>query len=496
MSRGTLLALGLGGLYAASRFTGLTTLPIFLDETQHIHWSVEIAEGERWMRPWNYGKGVSVFVNALLFPWAFDHYLWASRALAVGFGAVTLLAGLAAARRLLDERAALVFGILYLACPYALFYDRLALTDPPMATFATLALLLSLRLLETPRRGLALLLALALVLAVLSKATAILVVLIPALALLVLGPLERRRGGAFASAVGVAALALAWPLHRFFATTATVRLGVGHRDEDLATRLSTNLPLAASWLSTYLTLPIVLLALLGLGLGVLHRSRPAFFLSGLVVLPVLGFAAISTLWFPRYLVLVTVPVLLLAAHGFLLATALLPSAGRVVLLALALLPAFHLDRDILFSPALAALPEIDREQFVLGWPSGYGTEGTIGFVREELRHRPDGLTVVTHVHARRTTWRALGLEFAHEPRVDLRDLDLSRAENLDLLAAWAHARPTLVVLSPVGPARRAPDRMTFAPLGRLAFRSCKPDGGNCDEVWRLFAPPLPARSGP
>ena len=63
---------------------------------------------------------------------------------------------------------------------------------------------------------------------------------------------------------------------------------------------------------------------------------------------------------------------------------------------------------------------------------------------------------MTHVHARRTTWRALGLEFAHEPRVDLRDLDLSRAENLDLLAAWAHARPTLLVLSPTGPARRAP----------------------------------------
>ena len=151
--------------------------------------------------------------------------------------------------------------------------------------------------------------------------------------------------------MGLAAAALAWPYHRFLATTATVRLGVGHRDADLATRLQANLPLASSWLATYLTVPVLLLALLGLGLGLLHRPRKALFLGGLVAGPVLAFAAVSTLWFPRYLVMVTVPALLLAADGFLLATARLPSWGRVVLLALVLLPALRLDRDILFSPA-------------------------------------------------------------------------------------------------------------------------------------------------
>jgi hypothetical protein len=56
VSRGTVLALVLVGLYLASRLTGLTTLPIFLDETQLIYWAVEIADGEKWLRPWNYGK--------------------------------------------------------------------------------------------------------------------------------------------------------------------------------------------------------------------------------------------------------------------------------------------------------------------------------------------------------------------------------------------------------------------------------------------------------
>ena len=112
----------------------------------------------------------------------------------------------------------------------------------------------------------------------------------------------------------------------------------------------------------------------------------------------------------------------------------------------------------------------------------------MAFVREELRHHPHGLTVVAHVHARRTTWLALGLEFAREPRVDLRDLDLTQPPNLDLLAAWAHARPTLLVLSPVGPARERPEPLTWAHLGGLVLRSCKPDGALCDEVYRLDPP--------
>ena len=475
----------LGALYLGSRCFGLTTLPAFLDETTHIRWAVEIASGEKLTRPWNYGKGLSVFLNALLFPWAFEHYLWASRALTVAFGGLSLLAGIAAGRRLFGPRTGFVFGLLYVACPFALFYDRLALTDPPMAAFATVALLLTVRLHDDPRPGRALLVSLALVAAVLTKATALLVVVIPLAGLLLLGRLEGRRVRAFVLAVLAAAGLLFWPVLRFFATTATVRLGMGHRDADLATRLATNVPMALSWLLTYLTLPVVLLALAGLLLDGRERPRPVLFLSTLVLLPVLAFAAVSTLWFPRYLVFVIVPALLLAARGLVRLQQHVPRWAHAFLFVSALAPALRLDRDILLEPSRAVLPDIDRAQFVLGWPSGYGTDGTVAFVREELRHHPGGLTVVVHVHSRRTTWLALGLEFAREPRVELRDLDLTQAQNLDLLAAWAHTRPTLLVVSPVGPARAQPEPVTWAHLGALVLRSCKPQGALCDEVYRL-----------
>lgn len=53
-----------------------------------------IAQGERLGRPWQYGKGLPIFVNALVFPWAQEEYLWASRAVTVAFGLATLLAKL------------------------------------------------------------------------------------------------------------------------------------------------------------------------------------------------------------------------------------------------------------------------------------------------------------------------------------------------------------------------------------------------------------------
>ena len=232
-------------------------------------------------------------------------------------------------------------------------------------------------------------------------------------------------------------------------------------------------------------LPLVLLPLTGLVLDLRERPRPVLFLSSLVAVPVLAFAAVSTLWFPRYLVCVIVPALLLAARGLVRLLERVPRWAQALVLVAVLVPALRLDRDILLEPSRARLPDIDRAQFVMGWPSGYATDGTVAFVREELRHRPGGLTVVAHVHSRRTTWLALGLEFARESRVDLRDLDLTQEQNLDLLAAWAHTRPTLLVVSPVGPARTQPEPFTWAHLGTLVLRSCKPDGALCDEVYRL-----------
>src|SRR5262249_31629685 len=291
-----------------------------------------------------------------------------------------------------------------------------------------------------------------------------------------------------------------YPLLRFFETTSTVRLGVSHEDVDLVTRLVANLRTSAGWLWTYWTPPLAVLALVALVPGPSSRPRPAWLLALLVAVPVLAFSAVSPLWFPRYLLFISVPLLVLAAGGLVrlrdsrgLGSERAPRRGLLAAGALLVLVfALRIDRDLWTDPARAALPDVEREQFVFGWPSGYASRDTVAFVRDELGRHPDGVLVVSHTHSRRTTWHALGLAFAGDPRVELRDLDLGNPQALDLLAAWARVRPTIVVVSPVGPARPPPPPEAWAHLGGLAARFCKPDGELCDEVYRLDRAPASA----
>src|SRR5262249_29494743 len=125
-ARGRLL---LFALFVPSRLVALTVLPAFLDETLHVRWAREIAEGRRpWDRPWQWGRALTVWAGALVTPFAQD-LLWANRALSVAAGAIALAAIVETGRRLVDARAGLLAGLLYVVCPFTLFYDRMALAD-------------------------------------------------------------------------------------------------------------------------------------------------------------------------------------------------------------------------------------------------------------------------------------------------------------------------------------------------------------------------------
>jgi hypothetical protein len=494
LSPTTLCIAGLLIAYFATRLAALTVLPIFFDETGHIRWAIWISQGQKIEKPWQYGKGLPIFANAFLFPWARDHYLWASRALTVLFGAGTLAGAILLGRALGGPRAGWLSGLFYVACPYALVYDRLALTDPALGTFSAFVAVLCLRLVQRWRARDGLALGLALALAVFAKALGILLFFAPAAAVLLIAPRRLRHPLPLIVTYGVAGALTAYPLLRYFQVTATVRVAVSKSNAGLLERLAENLPLCASWLWTYWTPVLIALALLALARAALLRSRAIGFVAVLILGPVLAFAGVGDIWFPRYLVFLTAPFVALAAWGAdQLATAIergspgraraMTTAGLVALL----LPAARTDGDLLVDPSRAHLVEIDRFQYVTGWPSGYGVRDTLDFVRAEKALHPEGITVVTHARTVRTTARALDLEFAYKPEVRVEDLNFDQPDGaLPLLVQWAQERPTLVVIErPQGKSRR-PDPALFAGLGGvLVARTFKPDGSLCDEIYRL-----------
>jgi hypothetical protein len=489
----------LGAAYAASRLLGLTRLPAFLDENLHVSWAMHIAQGDRLGQPWSHGRGVQVFASALVVPWAGEHAVWASRCLTVAFGALTLVAVHAVARRLYDERTALVAGGLYVLCPMTLFYDRLAMADPVLSTFVALLVLASARAAWSGRARDGLLAALLAALAVLSKASGALLLFVPVAAWLALSRPLRRGLGALCAALAATVALVAWPLWRFLdASRSMAERNVGGGAAGLPDRIARNLGLVAEWFPGWWTLPFVLLALAGAFVALARRDRAGLYLAAVGLGPLAFLVVTATFWYPRYVLYAAVPGVVLAARGLLdlvgwVASRLPAGPSRrlllVAALALALAPALRADFWQWRDPRRAPMPGLERLQFVDGWPSGYGVEDTVRFVGDELVLHPDGLTVVVNSRAHLTTRVALGVAFRRAGALRLEDLPLGRADVRPLLERWSRERATLVVVSPVPEGQERPSPGPWAPLrATLALETRKPNGDLCDEVYRL-APP-------
>jgi hypothetical protein len=395
-------------------------------------------------------------------------------------------------------------------CPFTLFYGRMALTEAGLSALTTLTLLFSLRLAQTGRLRDAVLSGLALALAVFVKAIGVLVLPVPLLTVLVLGPL-RERSKALALTYAVGLPPAAWALHRFVATENAQHMaqlftaGGG----TLAARLA-NLAEGAAWLWTWWTPPLAGLGLAGAVLALWRRDRKGLLLALLAAYPLVAFSVVLTWRMPRYLLPGTVPLLVLAAATLVrLSTWLaerLRGLGRpgvregltAAASVLALLPALQIDRALWTDPTRAAIPEPDRFQYLLGWPSGYGVRDTERLVRDELARHPEGVTVVVHANRYqnlRVTPLMLGLAFAREPRVRLEDWDFADPAAIPAFEKWAAAGPTLLVVPRADLNAPAPDPAAWTRLATLVAHTTKPGGQPCDDVYRLCAPPGCLASG-
>src|SRR5262249_13072822 len=122
-----------------------------------------------------------------------------------------------------------------------------------------------------------------------------------------------------AAAYALAAAVTAYPLWLFFRKTDELAGAMGIRDNEasFATNAGANLRLATEWLWTYWTPTLALLALVGPALGLRRAAtaRTCALLGLFAVAPTVAFVAVSEIWYPRYLLFTTVPMLVLAAIG-------------------------------------------------------------------------------------------------------------------------------------------------------------------------------------
>jgi 4-amino-4-deoxy-L-arabinose transferase-like glycosyltransferase len=383
----------LGGIFifaAILRITNIKALPIFLDEGTHIRaglaaQSGKLDESSLFTMAYN-GRALHGWLLSAIFNVNDSvSLLELARVLSAICGLMTVLICFKLGEKLFSAKAGLLAAGLWTIIPFTVWHERMALVDPLMTTCTALTIYFSLRLreIEGQKRwvilGYATLVGLSMTIGVLTKTTALLVFVVPILAVLILS--HPRDWSKMLPRLG--------PVYAVFwiTTIPVINLYKGrwlgeyqggeYTSEPTPVVLMGNLAKVGEWVYAYFTLPILIIFTAGIILAFRHYWRISLWLFLLILFPLLAMTLVAgSSFFPRYLLFLLVPLVALAAGGLDQAMNWLikrkKASWGLALLALLCLPVLSFNYQTIFSPAESALPAIDREGYIEGWPAGSG----------------------------------------------------------------------------------------------------------------------------
>ena len=385
--------LGLSLIFLASRLYNLTILPIFLDESLHILWALDMLKSGSWLA----GDGarlLPLWILRLLLPSASD-ILWSGRLASVFISLAAALSCYLVGRGLFNRRVGLVTFGLYTLSPFTLNNDRLLImTDVMLVMWAALAVWISLKLAKTApswRQSLGLGLVLGLV--PLTNLRGILIWGLPFLAIGLLGQSQWRKLPKYLLVSYGLALLISAPVGWILRTGLQASRGVSLAGNPASTWLAywaQNGALLGSWLWAYLTPGLAIALAAAMVLILRQQPKVGLLLIGWGLTFMLPWVLLAESWYPRY-ILPACPALFLLL-GYLL-DSLWQGWGQwpvqrgplgLGLAGLALLlsgPALYFDYWQLHNPAVAPYPAADRFQYIEGWSSGYGVREVVATLR-------------------------------------------------------------------------------------------------------------------
>ena len=408
-------AAGLLAVYLATRLLFIDRFPYFFDEGTYAFFTersssslhdlfISFTIGREPLPIWLGIPFVKLGVNPLS----------AVRLASVACGLATVVVVGLLGRRLGGTAVGFVAAALTVVLPFFVVHHGIGITEPLVVLVMASALLLQVELARRPELRVAALLGLVLAAGVLTKENTR-----PALALLPLSLLcfdwavpDRRarlltwvRGVAIAVAMVICAELVLRSSSRYDELLAA-------RDSQYYTVRSLRDALAqpgawwqTSWpvyrpaLTGYVTIPLLVAGLAGTALGLLGRHRRlTLLLLGWIALPFAIAVLFTTLPFPRHVMYLIPPALVLMAYGIVegaraVAKRLPGRAGALAIAAAALLlllPGLRLDARVLADPATARYPSRDDEQYVTGTTGGAVWPG----VADAIRRRASGSEVV------------------------------------------------------------------------------------------------------
>jgi hypothetical protein len=368
-----------------SRLAFLMNLPLFLDESIYIRWlRAMTADFQQWLLPLkeNGWEPLSPWLASLINLLVHDGLL-SLRLSAVFFGALSAWFICKLLRLLVKSPAARFWAVLLIiSSPVVLIHDRLGLRGDSAVSFAAMMFLYGLysRLIKKNKRA-GYLIGLALAIGLLAKTTAWFLLGLVFLSYLAFRPKLTKSDLALLIFPGLifCFYLLSGSLAAVLNKNSTFVLSLAQA----GSLVKANSLQIGRWSYQYLTWPVLLLVLFGAVLTYFEQ-RQVWLLLTINILPVLIFNLFfSKILFPRYLLFIAVYGLIFAALGLAWLWSRVSQLMRILLIIFLLAQVSWLDFRIITNMAQAQLPEIERWQYVTGWPSGYGLNNLADFLKAD-----------------------------------------------------------------------------------------------------------------
>lgn len=395
-----LTTLGLLSFYLITRLYNIMSLPIFTDEAIYTRWSqiARLDPNWRFISLTDGKQPLFVWINMVFMRFISDPLL--SGRLVSVFAGVLIMAGLYfLGRELFNKKVGLISALIYIIYPFSLVYDRMALYDSLVATGAVWSIFFEVLLVKRKRLDIALILGMVLGLSVLTKTSGFLFIYLLPVSLLLFNFKDKKRKNlfirwallAFVSALFAYIYYSVLRLSPFFhIINEKNTIFVYPLKEWLSHPLTffmSNIKGMMDWLIKYMT--IITLSLVPLSFLIYKKKfLEKSFLFLWFLFPFIALALFGKTLYPRFILFMTIPLILLCAVSineiFTLAKS---NTGKFIILAIFSILMLRSDFYVLSDFTKAPIPQSDLDQYIISWPAGGGVKEAVTFFQNQSKNQ-------------------------------------------------------------------------------------------------------------
>ncbi|MFA6017244.1 MAG: glycosyltransferase family 39 protein [Patescibacteria group bacterium] len=386
-------------LYFLTRLTNLDKFPIFSDEGIYIRWAkvawhdaswrfISLTDGKPPLQTW----GTIPFLK--FFP---DNTLLAGRLFAVATGFVALVGIFSILFFLFGKISAFIGSFLYIITPFFLFFDRISLVDSGVNAGFIWILFLTIILAKSRKLETALILGFVGGFFLLAKSTVQMFLMLGLFAPILFIEKDWKKvlknalnfyllfGLTFIIALVIYNVQRLSPFFQFvdkknltfvmsFDEFLKTPFGVFFNNIKLT-------PLYIWWESGFV---MPLFAILGLVTLFKKDKRMAGYLFIWFLLPFIAIVFFTKVLFPRYMIFFGSLFLIFATYFL----TIISKKLKTILIVLILITVSYFNYTIIFDYKNIPFPEVDRGQYIEGWPAGWGIKEFMNYARIKSQTKP------------------------------------------------------------------------------------------------------------